>query len=289
LVNLPKVLVKVKQGFYFSFRPYLGVLIHMVKYICNKAYKILVLSALPFTVAAMQPKPAQAVQISQDNFGSGAIVESFEGLSPGLNLTLQGNDVGLLNPGVIEPFTFESGVTLTGSVIGVLIGDWSIGRAYFGLGENGFVDSAADVPDGSAYLAINFGSVVEFTFPSDILRVGGLVTSSALNAGDLGSPINLSAFDEFGTLLETVTIPNVNVSDWGSNFLGLENAAGIRRVTFSPTPTNVGSYLVLDRLTFEPISSPSIAVPEPTSGLGVLVCAVLGASSMLKRRQVNVK
>jgi hypothetical protein len=261
----------------------------MVKYICNKVFKILALSALPFTVAAMQPKPAQAVQISQDNFGSGAIVESFEGLSPGPNLSLQGNNVGLLNPGIIEPFTFGSGVTLTGSVIGVSIGDWSIGPAFCGLGENGLVASAADVPDGSAYLAINFGSVVEFTFPSDILRVGALVTSSALNAGDFGNPIYLSAFDAFGTLLETVTIPNVNVSDWGSNFLGLENTTGIRRVIFSPTPTNTGSYLVLDRLTFEPISSPSIAVPEPTSALGVLVGAVLGASSMLKRRQLNVK
>jgi hypothetical protein len=283
LVNLPKVLVEVKQGFYFSFRPYLGVLIHMVKYICNKAYKILALSALPFTVAAMQPKPAQAVQISQDNFGSGAMVESFEGLSPGPNLSLQGNNVGLLNPGIIEPFTFESGVTLTGSVIGVLIGDWSIGPAFFGLGDNRDVASAADVPDGSAYLAINFGSVIEFTFPSDIVRVGGLVKSAVDSAGS--NPINLSAFDEFGTLLETVTIPSsVNVP-WSSNFLGLENTAGIRRVIFSPTPTSIGNFMVLDRLTFEPISSPSVAVPEPTSGLGVLLCAVLGASSMLKRRQ----
>lgn len=277
------MLVKVKQGFYFSFRPYLGVLIHMVKYICNKAYKILALSALPFTVAAMQPKPAQAVQISQDNFGSGAIVESFEGLSPGPNLTLQGNNAGYLNPGVIEPFTFGSGVTLTGSVIGVLIGDWSIGPAFFGLGNNGLVASVADVPDGSAYLAINFGSVVEFTFPSDIVRVGGLVTSAG------SSPIYLSAFDEFDTLLETVSIYPVTVSDWSSNFLGLENTAGIRRVIFSPTPTSTGSYMVLDRLTFEPISSPSVAVPEPTSGLGVLLCAFLGASSILKRRQLNVK
>jgi hypothetical protein len=260
----------------------------MVKYICHKVYKILALSALSFTVGAMQPKPAQAVQISLDNFGSGAIVESFEGLSPGPNLSLQGNDVGLLNPGIIEPFTFESGVTLTGSVIGVLIGDWSIGPAFFGLGNNRDVASAADVPDGSAYLAINFGSVVEFTFPSDIVRVGGLVTS-AVETSAGSNPINLSAFDEFGTLLETVTIPSVNVSDWSSNFLGLENTAGIRRVIFSPTPTSIGSFMVLDRLTFEPISSPSVAVPEPTSGLGVLLCAVLGASSMLKRRQLNVK
>jgi hypothetical protein len=255
----------------------------MKKHICNIVHKLLALSALPFTLVTILPKPAQAVQITLDNFGSGAIVESFEGLSPGPNLTLQGNNVGLLNPGVIEPFRFESGVTLTGSVNGVLIGDWSIGPAFFGLGQNGLVASAADVPDGSAYLAINFGSVVEFTFPSDLLRVGGLVTSTG------GSPIYLSGYDAFGTLLETVTISDVNVSDWNSNFLGLENTAGIRRVIFSPTPSSVGSYLVLDRLTFEPISSPFIAVPEPTSALGILVGTALAASSMLKRRQDYLK
>jgi hypothetical protein len=51
----------------------------------------------------------------------------------------------------------------------------------------------------------------------------------------------------------------------------------------------VTRFSVLDRLTFEPISSPSIAVPEPTSALGVLVGAALAASSMLKRRQHNLK
>jgi hypothetical protein len=289
------VLVKVKLGFYFY--QHLGVSIHMNKYICNKTYKLFALSALPFTLAAMLPKPAQAVQITLDNFGSGAIVESFEGLSPGPNLILpQGADVGYLRP--VLPFTFESGVTLTETAEDVSIGDWSIGVANYGLGPAGSVDSAAKVPDGSAYLGFASVStsvlefpVLEFTFSSDMLRVGGLITS----ASSIGLPIALSAFDASGTLLETVTIPSVPVSDWNSNFLGLENTGGIRRVIFNSSQSNfspmnlVTRFSVLDRLTFEPLSSPSIAVPEPTSALGVFVGAALGASSILKRRQHNLK
>lgn len=267
----------------------------MDKYIYNKVYKLLALSALPFTLAAMLPKPAQAVQISLDNFGSDAIVESFEGLSPGPNLTLD-NGTGYFR--LREPFTFESGVTLTEPVEDVLIGDWSIGDANYGLGPVGSVDSAAEVPDGSAYLTFTSVSTsvldlpaLEFTFSSDILRVGGLITS----ASSIGLPIALSAFDASGTLLETVTISTVPVSDWGSNFLGLENTGGIRRVTFNFSPSDfmplglITRYSVLDRLTFEPISSPSTAVPEPTSALGILVGAALGASSILKRRQHNLR
>jgi hypothetical protein len=281
----------------------------MDKYMCNKVYKLLTLSALPFTLAAMLVEPAQAVQITLDNFGSSAIVESFEGLSPRANLILL-DDSGIFYPG--ELFTFESGVTLTESelILGegvtidnfnsfrITVNDFSIGVASFGLGPTGVVDSAADVPDGSAYLAfsshstsaLNF-STFGFTFPSDMLRVGGLITS----ASSFSLPITLSAFDASGTLLETVSIPNVPVSDWASNFLGIENTAGIRRVTFSSppsdfTPLNLTTrFTVLDKLTFERISNPSIAVPEPTSALGVLVGTTLAASCMLKRRQHNLK
>jgi len=276
---------------------------------CNKVYKLLTLSTLPFTLAAMLVEPAQAVQITLNNFGSSAIVESFEGLSPRANLILS-DDYGIFYPG--ELFTFESGVTLTESELilgegvtiddfnsfGVTVNDFSIGFSSFGLGPTGVVDSTADVPDGSAYLAfsshstsaLNF-STFGFTFPSDMLRVGGLITS----ASSFSLPITLSAFDASGTLLETVSIPNVPVSDWASNFLGIENTAGIRRVTFSSppsdfTPLNLTTrFTVLDRLTFEPISNPSIAVPEPTSALGILVGTTLAASCMLKRRQQNLK
>jgi hypothetical protein len=73
-------------------------------------------------------------------------------------------------------------VTLTGllpsdfasAVIGLQIGDWSIGAANFGLGRNGQISSVNDVPDGSAFLDLDaIASPIEFTFDSDIFRVGG--------------------------------------------------------------------------------------------------------------------
>ena len=81
---------------------------------------------------------------------------------------------------------------------------------------------------------------MEFTFASDILRVGGFVTDAGY-----GNPITLSAFDALNNLLETVNISGVNVANWGSNFLGLENSDGIRKITIR------GDYTVLDKLTFE--------------------------------------
>ena len=214
-------------------------------------------AGVTLTLTTIRANDAQADPISTSEFGSSAIVESFEGLSPG-TIIPQIVDTGVLKPGVNGPFTFNSGVTLTGpipnepppSAAGIEVGDFSIGDASFGLGENGQITSADDVPDGSAYLALNADpGPIEFTFNSDMLRVGALVT------GGRGFII-LSAFDASGHLLETVSVSKVNVSNWRSNFVGLENSAGIRKITFSDSDVGSGfNTLVLDRLTFEPIAS----------------------------------
>ena len=189
---------------------------------------------LALTAVLVPAFSAEAIPIGAGAFGGGAAVESFEGLAPGPNIPLYGS-TGFLEPGVVGPFGFASGATLTspipnpGFVGGVLIGDWSIGSAGFGLAGNGFIGSAADVPFGSAYLALNdyaASGPIEFTFSTDMLRVGGYVTGAF---GD----ITMSTFDSSAVLLETVSIGSVDVSSWGSNFIGLENVAGIRSVTFS--------------------------------------------------------
>jgi hypothetical protein len=248
---------------------------------------------LMLEIITLPSKSAQAVQIGLQNFGSNAILESFEGLSSSENKPLLENESGVLKLGVDgQPIVFGSGVVLTGplpselppSAIGIQLDDWSIGRASFGLGENGQITSVADVPDGTAYLALDvISGPIEFTFPFDVFRVGALVTGASFTPGGSATPINLSAFDSKGNLLETVTIGSVKVSDWRNNFLGLESATGIRKVTFSGGRVNGESYLVLDRLTFETQSIPPASIPEPSLTLGLLI---VFSVNLLKNKNV---
>jgi hypothetical protein len=220
---------------------------------------------------------AQAVQIGASSFRSGAVVESFEGLSPGSNVGLFWNGYGYLIPGVNTPFTFASGATLVNTNQSTIVGDWSIGYSGFGLNNNGLVNNS-NVPDATAYLGFNSNSSqgsIEFTFASDLLRVGGFVTGAKASYPG-NNIISLSAFDGSGNLLETVTKSGVDVSNWASNFLGLQNTGGIRKITFT------GDYTVLDKLTFE--TAASQPVPEPASILGLLTLGGLGAKAKLKRK-----
>lgn len=223
-------------------------------------------------IASVETKPTYAFQINSSAFGSSAVVESFEDVSVGPNVRQE--YAGYISPGINGSFTFASGVTLTrpipnpGISRGVIIGDFSIGDAYFGLGSNGAV-SAAQVPSGTAYLGLNsFASAgpIEFSFASDISRIGALVDSA-----NYGRNITLSAFDAANNLLETVSIGSIQVSQWRSNFLGLENV-GIRKVSFN------GDYLVLDHLKFE-----SKSVPEPLTLGGTALAGGIGL--LIKKRK----
>jgi hypothetical protein len=210
------------------------------------------------------------------DFGPGAIFESFEGLSAGYNITSASG--GYLEPGVIEPFTFTSGVTLTGPIPnpgideGVIIGDWSIGYAYFGLGANGGISSAADVPFGNAYLALNEypgGGPIELTFSVDMARVGGYVTAAYISP-DPPATITLTAFDASDNLLGVVSISSVDVSQWSLNFLGIQDVGAIRSIQFS------GDFEVLDGLTAQVIPAPGAIL---LGGIGV------GLVGWLRRRR----
>ena len=210
----------------------------------------------------------QAAPIGFGAFGGGAVMESFEGLSAGPNITLVGG-TGFLEPGVVSPFTFPSGATLTGPIpnpgekSGVIVGDFTIGGAVFGLIANGVISSAANVPFGSAYMGLDELATdpIEFTLPTDVLRVGAFVT---------GAPgmLTIDVLDALDVVLETHSIAAVTVGSWGTNFLGIQTP-GIRKVRFN------GDFLVLDKLTFE--TAAAAAVPEPStilllgSGLAGLV------------------
>src|ERR1041384_2777680 len=110
----------------------------------------LVIPAITLVVFIAAITTAQATAIGIGAFGPGTIIESFEGVSPGAN-SPQLPGTGILKPGVIEPFTFGSGVVLTEPIPnvgvaarGVQVDDFSIGPAGFGLAENGHIASAND-------------------------------------------------------------------------------------------------------------------------------------------------
>jgi hypothetical protein len=201
-----------------------------------------------------------AGQIGPDSFGPAAISESFEGLSLGPNVG-EYRPGDSFAPGIVAPYTFVSGITLTRPVpnpvpgdaedeIGTAtIGDFlREGEGGFGVGEQGGVDDESDVPFGTAFLGMdgeNELANVEFTFPFAVHRVGAFVTAA--------SDIEMTVFDSNSSQLETHSISPVVVSDWASNFIGIENPNGVRKVVFH------GDFLVVDGLRFEPIPEPTTA------------------------------
>ena len=210
---------------------------------------------------------ANAGPIAPSDFGPDAVFESFEAVPMGPNNPIAPYYVGtkykFLQPGINEPYTFPSGATMTGPIPnpgviqGILLADWALGPAYYGLGAGNSIMSPADVAFGIAYLCRSGNrnsAPLEFTFDKDMIRVGAYVTSLP------GVTITLSAYDADGVLIEAVSIPAAPIGDWRTNFLGLE-ADGIRKITF-----DIGKYGVLDGLTFEadptPRGAPVTGIPE---------------------------
>jgi hypothetical protein len=225
--------------------------------------------------------PAAATSIGPSAFGSGAIMESFEGLTPGPNITLAYGQ-SIMTPGTTSAFAFASGVVLTSPVPnpglfndGPFVHDFALATdIQNNWGPGRVLSNASQVPFGSAYLGAfdssNGTASITLTFPSAMDRVGAYVT------GATGTTVQLSVYDGSGTLLESSSINTVALSSWGTNFLGIENLAGIRSVVFS------GSDFGIDGLTFEP---DPMTVPEPST-LQALLFGLLGllGLAMIGRR-----
>jgi hypothetical protein len=218
---------------------------------------------LPLTATAcfmfFLAHPATAVVVGPGAFSISASVESFEG-------------IGYINPFGALPLDFGSGVKLTGGArgdsSGTQIVDFSPPSGFFGF------NTAAHIPAGTAFLGhANPGSdsTTALTFDEPMTRVGAYLTSSNLVTGET---FVLTAYDSFGSFLESATIDPVPTAQWRTNFLGIQNPAGISKITI--VSINGGGALMLDDLTFE-------VVPEPSSL--VLIGIVLIASQIRLRRR----
>lgn len=217
---------------------------------------LLALAALALLAAA----PASAIPIGASAFGASQVVESFEGLVAGPNISL-GLGASLLQPGTVSSFAFASGVVLTSPVPnpgvfneGAFVHDFALATDVTNnWGTNGTVSSAANVPMGSAYMgafASAGSATIEFSFATPKDRVGAYVT------GVNGTTVTMRVYDSSGVLLETVSAATVSVANWGTNFIGIERPNQIARLVLSATDFG------LDGLTFE---SDLLLVPEPST------------------------
>ncbi len=182
------------------------------------------------------------------------------------------------------PVAFDSGVSmvwrigLSDTVGAALVGDFSVGPAtpavlpdpmlpgYVRKPAYESVMSEDDLPHGTAYMTVNGGGElggVEFVFSSDMFRVGACVTTDSPYDPNNPGWVTLVAYDANDSVIESQQIDAVDVSDWGTNFLGVETE-GIRKVRFT------GDFLLLDKLMFEP--KPEVVtgnVPRDISHIGI--------------------
>jgi len=227
---------------------------------------LLALAAL----AAVAAAPASATPIGASAFGASQVVESFEGLVAGPNISI-GLGASLLQPGTASAFAFASGVVLTGPVPnpgvfnqGAFVHDFALATDVTNnWGSNGTVASAVNVPLGTAYMgafASAGNATLELSFATPQDRVGAYVT------GVNGTSVTMRVYDSSGVLLETVSAATVPVANWGTNFIGIERPDQIARVVFSAPDFG------LDGLTFE---NNLLLVPEPST-LAALAMGLVG-------------
>ncbi len=242
--------------------------------------------------AACLAGTAAATPIAPGAFGAGAVAEDFEGQTAGANVgnvTLMGVHVNsLLAPALVGNLALPSGAAELGGPNpgvdngGAFLHDFALGNDVTNnWGGFRLVNDAGDVPSGSSYIGATHpsgGTVsIEFDFAADQDRVGAYVTGFVL------TNVTLDVYDASIALLESLSVATVDLASWGSNFLGIENLAGIRRAVFS------GTDFGLDLMTSE--AAAPLAAPEPATALpvggglaGLAGLAVMGRRNPARER-----
>lgn len=200
----------------------------------------------------------QTVVLSDtENFSDEKVIESFE------NIGGRGSNVQITSELVLPSGIVVAGQTPTGfnfSPPAIVNG------GFFGL-----TGASPDVPDGTSYLGqgnpgLNDDGIV-FVLPEDAIRVGAFVSTAS---SDPDGPVVLEAYNAAGQLLSSKLTRGVSSSGWATNFIGFENAAGIRSLRFDGFG---GGVLRIDLLQYDP-------VPEP----GMALCMLAAAAGCLLRR-----
>lgn len=183
--------------------------------------------------------------VTTPSFGPSAITESFEGIPTSSN----NYSVGAANGGrtvPVTPFRFSSGITLTApdpnKEFLVEIGDFS--KGFAGLYACPSQVSAADIPDGTAFLGEWNSTSLTFTFPVPAEKVGLYVEGSSCTSSNT---ITLTAYNAANAVIGTFTTEATgSAANWKNHFIGFNSTTdGIAKITLTGPP------IVIDKLTFE--------------------------------------
>lgn len=182
-------------------------------------------------------------------------LESFENLAetPNSPLSLQYGIFGFLQPGFVSAFTFPSGLKLLAPIPNdgddngeTLVGDFSIvNAATWGLEDNGEIETADNVPHGTAYIGANrdIDGTLTFGFSKKAYTIQALVT--AVKNDDQRGAVTATAYDAKGKVITASRILGSNVDDWDENLIAVQSKKPIAKVVFT------GDYLILDALAFD--------------------------------------
>ena len=182
------------------------------------------------------------------------ILESFENIAVTTNtpLSLEYGIDGFIQPGYLTAFTFASGLKLLSPIPNdqvdggeTLIGDYGIEAGTWSLGGNGRVESADDLPSGSAYIGANQerDGTLTFGFEQEAYTVRALVT--AVKDEDQRGSVTATAYDASGKVIAVSRVIGSHVDDWADSAIAVTSRKPIAKIVFT------GDYLILDNLTFD--------------------------------------